>query len=362
MKISKFVLKISLVWLAIVALVSINITYYLTNKSQKLEMVRTLTEKAHQNDILLSDLKKEVSIKLSREAQKQAPLSQEDIKNIDILNGGEARKLAGEEAADCSKLEKPWRRITNSADCSFVLKSAVGDLKLLIVQFVSPSVDTNGEDFIEISKTLNSDSDLVKIQHPWGDAYYEPSFNYLKTFFESEAKRFNAPQFSLQIDKTPIIELEGYPNYKGKTRDEQKKEFGVSQSFFLNELKKAKIDVSDYDAVAIVVYSKRTEGSDFFLSHAIPDIRANINALNVGDTAYSNVEVIAHETAHVFGASDQYIEDPNMPCCQCKEGAYDNYIPPKHINIMCGGFTIVLSEADSAMFNGKSAKEFGWLK
>ena len=156
-----------------------------------------------------------------------------------------------------------------------------------------------------------------------------------------------------------IIQLDDFPDYHASSRIEQMGEMEMSRTFFLNALSNAHIDVRDYDAIAVVVFVDDQDPQ--FISFALPGLRANVDRIMGGNEFYSSefdLSLIAHETAHLFGASDQYIEGSG----ECQKGSYDEYvIKGKTRNLMCELGSLNPESYNYASFNSISAQEMGWI-
>jgi hypothetical protein len=104
------------------------------------------------------------------------------------------------------------------------------------------------------------------------------------------------------------------------------------------------------------VFSPR---QDEFISFALSSIRANVTKISVNnyDLDY-DVSVLAHETAHLFGASDQYIEG----AFGCQSDTVDEYITGSFQSLMCRTGIIDLTSPYRSVINKRAAREMGWLK
>ncbi len=353
MRVAKRHLVYSVVWLLVVFLLTANVTYYLYNPRVQASFQGKVHQLESEYQANLEKRQSQLAFLQSVHSVEEPPtVEQQQI--IDFINSGFGyASVENEAATDCSEFARPWRRFTNSQNCAFVLKYAVGDLKLLIVEFISPDFDLNDPNNREFIETLNSDQDWVMIA-----GREQMSFAYLKTFFEHEAEKFGVKGFSLTVDHTEPMLLSDFPPYYGKTREEQLAETGKSRTFFLNELADAQVDVRDYDAIAIAVFTTWSEQP--FISFAMSNLRANVNRI-VGGSGYfytdDDVSLVAHETAHLFGATDQYIEGS----FGCQEGTYDDYVTGDHCSLMCSLCVLDIDSPTSAVINKRAAREMGWI-
>lgn len=355
MNIKKSSLTYFTLWLSIIFLLGLNVGVYTSYSAQQkiyrtkiadfeIEKKRLLREQEHQ-------------LSFYHEVYKKIePFTPEEQEKIDFINNGYVISRSADDSVpkDCSMYEKPWRKSTGG-DCGFVLKHSAGQMNLLIIEFASPRFDTGFEGNSKLLEVLHDEKDLVDV-----DGIPNSSYQYLSTYFEAQAKIFGANDFSLNVDFTNIIPLSNFPLYKGLTRNEQLKEKSMSTSFFLNELSKAQIDIRDYDAIAVVVFVDNEDPD--FVSFAIPDLRANVNRISGGydfTTSDSAVSLIAHETAHLLGASDQYIEGESG----CQEEKVDTYVTNgAQWNLMCQLSSLIPFGEYSAQFNARTVREFGWLR
>ncbi|MEI6498349.1 MAG: hypothetical protein WCO23_00090 [bacterium] len=413
MKIFKTTIKYAVFYLLFVALIAINSCFYFYNNQGSKTYNENIALFRNTLDLQKNKLVQQNDLEDQFFSIKTVPTpTVSDQKNIDFLNSGTELVDNSQPNAikDCSSIERPWRRITDSNTCAFQVTSAVGDLKLLIVQYVAPDIDMNDSKIQGFLNTLNSEETISINQGELDNAFetfnlysekngysqisreaylkqhqtsfIDPSYQYIKKFFEYEANVFGA-DFSLTVDKSQPIQLKELPNFSKEYKD-QSQNINKAQTFFLNKLIESKIDVSDYDAVSLIVFANH---DSYFRSFALPSIRANIDFVTIESDSSSDSDqlknysldtegilyLISHETAHDFGASDQYIEDYKTGFTKgCVDGAYDEYVSKdrSEMSLMCGWGSIRYDWADrskwtssyKSLINKITAQEFKWIK
>lgn len=350
MIVRKSSLKLFVLWLVGVALLSGNIAVHQADKSGQdryAQALDTLYSTQNERRGELQRLAGQAQIRHDQATE----LSEQGKALAQALNNGENVEQKAARSNDCAPYQKPWRQFTDLHSCGFTLVNAVGDLKLLVVPFVGPNLDVNQADNKKFIEAFLSDSPIVAYNVSPAYPNGQTSISYLKTFFESEANRFHV-DFSLSVTKLTPIRLSEPPPAAPNRSD-----VGKNREFFLEEFRKAKIDIRDYDSIAIIMFNPH--GQDNFTSYGLPAIRASINSVNINpwSTGYS-VSIVAHETAHTLGTSDQYI----LMGSGCQPGTNDDYLMTTHNSLMCYTGEINLTYSNSSVINGRAAREMGWLQ
>ncbi len=348
MVISRGSIIVLLLWLLIVGLATTNLTLFKTKKynheKYKLKEAALLTEQAQERAILES-----ARAKIQHNHVVVATVTADDQQKIDFLNSGENVASALKDKANCDAYKRSWREFTNSETCAFRLTSARGDLRLLVLEYIDPKVNTDDPMVKHFLDVLNNSSPKVD--------YYgrqQTSIRYLKTYFEHEAQKFGVP-FSLTVDVAQAGKLSKSIELPSETSPFSPGSGYSLSSFFLDEFRKTKYDVRQYDAVVIAILD--TNYYDF-RSFALPQIRSNITYVSINPyDLETGIATIAHETTHDFGAGDEYYETGG-----CVPGTNDEFIQDRHKSLMCHANSIDLDTPYGDLINKRTAESIGWLK
>ncbi|KKP88953.1 MAG: hypothetical protein UR93_C0005G0009 [Berkelbacteria bacterium GW2011_GWA2_35_9] len=354
-KIEKEDLKICLFWFLALLIVFINIIYYRYNHKYYQEYLsKVLAIHDKYEDIINLALQKNEDL-ITKETS-EIKFSEDTTNRIyKYLNSGENGSKIVEDNNNCQEYEKPWRKITDHSTCAYVLTKAVGDLNFLIVQLIPQDVDQENEIIKKYIEALNSEQEKIKLP---GSEISNPTFRYIKTYYEAQAKRFNADLTVNLTVKEPIKIDEKLPQLTASNRDEAIGEWGISDNFMIKNFKKQNIDIRDYDAIGVVVYAPNDIGA-LLVSHSLSSVRSSLTWLFPNQWGI-HIGTLVHEMAHSLGASDQYIigGDINKPC---QDGTFDETITGNHYSLMCNSGSVDLDSNYSSLINKRTAKEMGWI-
>jgi hypothetical protein len=210
------------------------------------------------------------------------------------------------------------------------------------------------------------------------------SFNYIKTFLQTEAKKYKEKDFDITVKLHPLgilSELEKIGDFAAVWG---KDAFGVTKikDAFAKGLKENNITVEKNDLVMFLYFDNTYDyvpdaGERFyehkkFRSFADPDYgRAYVNIYNFSpDFSGTAVEIISHELLHLFGATDKYLEYSETDACGDK-GLGQIHKKPLYPqttgDIMClyvertkGNFKRGHLVDKQLVINELTAKEIGW--
>ncbi|MFZ5377037.1 MAG: hypothetical protein ACOZAN_05255 [Patescibacteria group bacterium] len=281
-------------------------------------------------------------------------------------------KLERDKAYQAVIEKQQQRKLQNQEDKS---KKTVSQPKLLGVNhlyifFVKPS-NTSNQSIQPLINTLT--------------AYHSnnySSLNSIHTFLHREAKKYSPDYFEVIIDVYPevatldINRVGDFSNYWGKDS------FGLSrlQDQFATILDKHNLKLDDRHHAIFIFFddiyiaSAESDGSFYesktFRSFSNQDKHlAYVNAYDFSvNFAPLLVEIVTHETLHLFGASDKYLEN-EYGCKPEGRGEPEKtpLFPQTTSDIMCGlieyqakKFIPAYIDKDQVVINSYTAKEIGW--
>jgi hypothetical protein len=209
------------------------------------------------------------------------------------------------------------------------------------------------------------------------------SLHYMNTFIQQEAEKYEQAGMKLELEIHPevyaLTDLEqvgDMSNYWGKDS------FGMAklEDAFEAVIADNTIEIGENDLVVFVYFDPAlqaaAEAEGFydhkkFRSYARKNTnRAYVNAYSLSSSfAPHLVEIVTHETLHLFGASDKYEEDA-YGCAPEGRGDTEKSppFPQTTSDIMCGLIAksaIRYEKADfkeeTLVINKHTAQEIGWL-
>ena len=342
-----------------VVLVSANIAFLLQNKKMSSWYDQELSTFSKKIAISSDSIAKDKAITASLPETVDAAPTVEAEKLFGYINSGD--KIVDNskvyKAGNCDAVVRPWREITDSENCGYTLKNADGQMKVLIVQLLDPEMDKTKNKYDAFLGNVNSDKKLVYewSTGPWVTEEFiqkngSPTYNYLKDYFESEAKKFGNTTFSLQVDKTPVIEMDSTPLVKAGTYTDGTPYYHSKDlSVYLNELVNAKIDVRDYDAIVFGVMTDK-----WFNEYTTTSMRAGVVQLNPFSGAGFASARVGTVITHLFGATSSW------PSCN----TYDEFQPKdsKLSSLSCYSNNLNLNYDYRSVINSGAAKQMGWIK
>jgi len=200
------------------------------------------------------------------------------------------------------------------------------------------------------------------------------SVYYIGDYYKNEAIRYDyQPSDIFDIQILGPFSLTNDPPKRNRTTDSSE-----LKSFFDEEVKNNSINISNYDIIVYAYFH------DQVLSHReycgfTSTIMANTALICLDTsitTAETGIETVAHELAHILGASDQYIAPCDrgnyQACCEIPDGLPEPdkipLYPQEKACLMCG--SIVVSEVDMGetpasldyvVICTETAEEIGWI-
>ncbi len=261
---------------------------------------------------------------------------------------------------------------------------ATGKHTIHIVFFKPPAVSES--DVQPLVNKLQDPQDTIFKECNNGDCYNNASFFYIKTFLQSEAKKYKQKDVSIQIKVHPLANLTDLEKIGDFVNIWGKDAFGVTklQDAFKKGLKDNNISIGKNDLTMFLYFDntydyvpnadERFYEHKKFRSFADPDYgRAYINIYNFSASfSGTAVEIVTHELLHLFGANDKYLEYSETDACDEKglgEMHKKPLYPQKTGDIMClyvehikGDFTRGHLVDKELVINELTAKEIGWVK
>jgi len=312
----------------------------------------------NKDNIILSEWEKNKAISKEQSAKDyQELLKKQEVQNI---------------ATNSGSLNLPQER------------KALGEQVINIV-YVKPAEMPENEISLLLER-LNKQDPLV-FKDCFNDKCLEnTSLNYVKTYIKNEATKYNIKDFKLDINTYGPYDLNGL----GKVGDISyywgKDPFGIAKlkDSFESTLKQNGLNFGDKDMVLFLYFDSSLDDTEAnknvgfyetkkFRSFAeYEKSRVYINVYNFSPLFASTVDkIVIHETMHLFGASDKYIEDANDRLCK-EEGRGDIYKLPTFPQTS-GDITCLFVEYEEGKFkagqiydgtlvvNTVSAREIGWI-
>jgi len=201
------------------------------------------------------------------------------------------------------------------------------------------------------------------------------SVYYLEDFFENEAKRYGFTHTDIfEIEVLGPFLLNQFPPKRNRTWD------GGIGSFFDGEVQNRSIDLSSYDVVAFVYFHDQgLVHRDYhgFVSTVSGKKNAVYNCVSTSKvTEDYGIQGVAHELAHILGASDKYIAPCGnfMSCCTLPGGLPEPdkipLYPQEKASLMCGSILLVEpgkgygqapGSLDQVAISPMTAEEIGWI-
>jgi hypothetical protein len=197
------------------------------------------------------------------------------------------------------------------------------------------------------------------------------SVYYIEKFFEIEAQRYGFQlSDSLNIDTLGPYSLKADPPNRNRSMSTQN-----LTRYFDNEVKNNSINISNYDIMIFVYF--------FDKYYSQREYNGFTSFANGGNTAYvcvdtsrittdQNVQTVAHELAHIMGASDKYHGTEEYSCvCEIPDGLpepdKEPVFPQQKACLMCGfivadedGYGFAPQSLDEVVICHKTAEEIGW--
>lgn len=197
------------------------------------------------------------------------------------------------------------------------------------------------------------------------------SVYYIEKFFEMEAWRYG-------FQPSNLLDIETFGPYFLKTDppDRYRKESAqYLMQYFDNQVKNNSVNISNYDIMIFVYffdkyYSQREYNG--FTSFYSGGTTAYICADTSIVTTDQNIQTVAHELAHIMGASDKYHGNESYSCvCEIPDGLpepdKEPIFPQQKACLMCGfivtnteGYGNTPQNLDEVSICLKTAEEIGW--
>ena len=234
----------------------------------------------------------------------------------------------------------------------------LGSIKILLVEVTQPDIEYQTVEGFTFIDFLNNQEGYKYLDEPYGYNVY--SLNYIDDWFENEANKYGA-SVNVDIDLIgPVITSNEPPKRKANDPCD------MLQPYFDSISEDEGIDLSNYDSIS---YLYLHTGGEHFWSCASPS-RRNYVDIQAVDTltvqTFADIEVVIHETTHMFGASDKYIAG-GFTCREPKGVPDPDKYPQEKACIMCG---VIMTEKGGSGWKpddlnklvicDKTAQEIGW--
>jgi hypothetical protein len=190
------------------------------------------------------------------------------------------------------------------------------------------------------------------------------SFYYVDDWFAQQAKDITGSrQEKMDISIFGPYEVSNLPPERGRTDAC----YEILNPYFEDIADQNNINLDEFDVINYVYFDDPSRGTGRFLSCASRDGLTFNNILASIDNINSEIKTVAHETAHILGASDKY----DGSFCEIPEGIPEPdkspLYPQTKACLMCGN--IMLGESQSGtsvpitktVICNKTAEELGWV-
>jgi len=237
-----------------------------------------------------------------------------------------------------------------------------------------------------IGNLQSPNPDIFSVCNGTGSCSLVSSLRYVETYYREQAKRYRA-QSAISVAVHGPYAMTNLEKVGDIMYSWGKDAFGVAklEDAFDKILTDNNI-VADKDAIVVYLYfdnsfdGSKTDDVYSFYEHKKFRSFANqmkghsyINVYNLTPAFSGTVtEIVVHETLHLFGASDKYIENPTTRICQLNGRGNTTQNPP--LPQTTGDIMCLYVEKDAKTFtrgslmlrnlvvNEQTAKEIGWSK
>lgn len=262
-------------------------------------------------------------------------------------------------------------------------KRAVGKQKLHIIYV--KSVDFADYEIDGLINVLSSDKKSLYKNCNDADCVTLSSLNYMETFINGEAKKYDK-DVDFEVETHGVYEIENLTKVGDPMQSWGKDPFAMLKlrDDFENLIEERNLAIPKDELVVFLYFDETMEmGSEKipysfyeykkFRSFAVPEVgRAYINVYDFKPRfSVDLVEILIHETLHLYGAVDHYIESSGTGACSSRgRGAVeDYYIPQTTGDIMClfvenpeGHFERGSIEKGNLVINKVTAADIGWVE
>lgn len=257
------------------------------------------------------------------------------------------------------------------------IKKAIGKNKLHFI-FVYPT--TLKKELIEplINKLTDKNNQIN---------FGSSSLNYIKTFYKSEAKKYDSKDFNLEFSFSGPFQVSDLEKIGDVGYIWEKDPFGTTklEDTFNKILKDNNVSVEKEDLVVFLYFDDSIDNNSinkerFYESkkfRSFANDKTGKSFINVYDFSPSFsttlTEIAAHEILHLFGATDKYEESSSVTRVCSKRGWGDTEkepsIPQEKADIMC----MYVEKENDEFIRGKfidnnlvinkfTAAEISWVK
>lgn len=265
------------------------------------------------------------------------------------------------------------------------IPAALGDYKLLFV-LVKPNYLSVDSFAGLLSSLKNPSSEIFNDCNIDASCPKNASLFYIPTFYKQQAKKYGVTQFNPSVEISPMLTLQNLQRVGDVNQFWGKDPFGTTklQDTFNALLSANNLKVDGHTKVLFLFfdnsYTAPEEDARFyehkaFRSFAQPETGQAFVDVYSFDSSFAKAvsEIAAHETLHLFGATDKYEEniDKDRICSERGWGDTEKYpsIPQTSSDIMCGYVEYSVSKFKKGNFidntldiNKLTAKEIGWVK